>query len=192
MSIICTYVRAKPAIMESLCADPDSIPERCFAGKDVTMIDIDRATDGLAWLASPRKRAEAAYHDRLMRDADWPDHEARRSLAAIDRMPVEDALAAIERWKEGGVIIPDIGLAAVLYPAERVPALSTALAGLTEESLRLHLDFATMDRDDVLPGNWMEEGEDLFLFYLLPYLSRLKHFYRSAADAGESVLLIWS
>ena len=140
----------------------------------------------------PTSEPRQPYHSRLVTDRDWPDEDARAAHAAIDDIPIDHALCAIEGSKIHSIVFPNIGLGAVLHPVARVPILSAALDQMSEDSLRPQLDFALMDRDDVLPGYWTEDGEDNFLFYLLPHLSRLQRFYRTATDAREAVLLIWT
>jgi len=73
-----------------------------------------------------------------------------------------------------------------------VRRLSLVLAGIDEATLRDRADFRAMDEDDVVPGNWQEEGEDIFETYLVPALERLKAFYAAAAESGQIVLVMWS
>ena len=67
----------------------------------------------------------------------------------------------------------------------------TALLSKVDESvLREHLDFPQMDRLYFAIDTWQDEGEELFLEYVVPLFERLKQFYCAAADAGQCVL-VW-
>ncbi len=169
MSIICYYVRADPAGLEALRAHPDAIfdyPEEWPAGVEV--IDIDKAYDALAWLASPLKRAEAQHMARLIRDQSWPD--ARASAEALSKMTVDDLLVAIEGGATETTETVDWGLGGNAFSPARVAELARALTELDERSLRYNFDPAEMDRNDVQPGDWLEDAEQTLTRYLLPAL----------------------
>jgi hypothetical protein len=191
MSIICNYIRCSPAQIEALSEVPEVILdlERCPAGVEV--IDIDKAYEALAWLVSPLKRAEAAHDRRLIVERDWPDAEARASVANLSSMPMDDAYVAIEGRSDERIDAINFGLGGAAYfSPERVSALSKAISMLSEASLRAQLDFAAMDENDVTPGYWVEEGEDTFRSYLLPAIRRLQGFYASASANGQAVLVV--
>lgn len=97
MSSICYYVRANQSIIEALGADPSAILEDHIDQPYVEVIDIDLAFEGLSWLASPLKRAEAAYLARLLSDRDWPESAIDARRAEIDIIPVDDALGSHRR-----------------------------------------------------------------------------------------------
>lgn len=193
MSMICHYVRTSEDRLPALSRRPETIVEGGTSRVEgVEAIDIDRAHEALAWLASPLKRAEQAHNTRLIFDSAWPDDDARASVARLRAMPLDDALAAIEGRSSERLEAIDFGLGgAACFPPDRVRELSAALSALTEEALRARLDFAAMDEQDVVPGYWAEEGEDTFQTYLLPALRRLQDFYAAAAAAGEVVLVVW-
>ena len=191
MSIICTYIRCSPAQIEALSKVPEIIfdLERCPAGVEV--IDIDKAYEALAWLVSPLKRAQVSHLRRLISEPDWPNAEARASVANLNSMPMDDAYVAIERRARESIDAINFGLGgAAHFAPERVSALSKAISTLSEASLRTQLDFAAMDENDVTPGPWVEEGEDTFRSYLLPALQRLQEFHASASANGQTVLVV--
>jgi hypothetical protein len=191
MSIICNYIRCSPAQIEALGEVPEVIldGEQCPAGVEV--IDINKAYEALAWLVSPLKRAEAVHDRRLINEPDWPDAEARASVANLNSMPMDDAYVAIERRARESIDAINFGLGgAAHFAPERVSALSKAISTLSEASLRTQLDFAAMDENDVTPGPWVEEGEDTFRSYLLPALQRLQEFHASASANGQTVLVV--
>jgi hypothetical protein len=193
MSMIAYYVRLDSAAVDELTGHPDSIFDKDRLPTGAETIDIDLAWDALAWLASETKRAEVSHNGRLMRDNEWRGDEVRASVARLDAMPIDDALAAIEGRAERRIEGIDFGLGGAAYFApERVSELSAALAELTDERLREQVDFETMERDMVQPDYWTEEGEDLFRTYVLPARDRLQRFYADAAAADQAVLVVWS
>jgi len=194
MSIICYYFRTTQAALGVLSEDPEAIfGDLTDLPPGSEVIDIDRAYDGLGWLVSPLRRAEAAHAIRLIREPDWPNAEARASVARLNAMVVDDALTAIEGRSEERFDAIDLGLGgAALFEPDVVRRLSLVLAGIDEATLRERADFRAMDEDDVMPGNWQEEGEDIFETYLVPALERLKAFYAAAAESGQIVLVMWS
>jgi hypothetical protein len=142
MSIICYYIRFSPAQIEALSEVPEIIldSEQCPAGVDV--IDIDKAYEALAWLVSPLKRAEMSHTLRLINEPHWPDAEARASVATLNRMPMDNALVAIEGRADERIDAINFGLGgATHFSPERVSALSKAISELSEASLRARLDF---------------------------------------------------
>ena len=191
MSIICYYIRCSPAQIEALSDGPEIIfeSERWPAGVEV--INIDKAYEGLAWLVSPLKRAEAAHDQRLLNEPDWPDTEARASVANLNSMPTDDAYLAIEGRSDETIDAIKFGLGgAAHFSPERASALSKTISMLSEAQLRAQLDFAEMDEHDVTPGYWVDDGEDNFRSYLLPALQRLQTFYASASANGQAVLVV--
>jgi hypothetical protein len=191
MSIICNYIRCSPAQIEALSDGPEVIfeSERWPAGIEV--INIDKAYEGLAWLVSPLKRAQVSHLRRLISEPDWPDAEARASVAHLNSMPMDDAYVAIEGRADQRIDAINFGLGgAAHFPPERVSALSKAISMLSEASLHAQLDFAAMDENDVTPGFWIMEGEDNFRSYLLPAIQRLQAFYASASANGQAVLVV--
>lgn len=191
MSIICYYVSAAMAAVPALQSSPDTIFEAASRPAGVEVMDIDKAYEALAWLSSPLKRAEVAHNTRLMRDPDWPIGEARASVAALNAMAMDDELAAFEGRTDERIDRIDFGMGgASFFPPPRVRELSSAISSLSEDDLRAQADFKEMDRHDVQPGYWLEEGDDLLETYLLPGLRRLKSFYESAASKNEAVLVV--
>ncbi len=195
MSVVCYHVRTTAGRVASLDSDPSKIFGEIESPhvEGIEVVYIDKAYDALAWLASPTKRAETIHSTRVMFDRDWPIDEVRASVARLDAMPLDDALTAIEGRSSERVEAIDFGSgAAAIFSVERVRELSVAMSALTEECLRLHLDFAEMDKQGVQPEYWVEEGEDTFSSYLMPNLKILQGFYASAAANNEVVLVIWT
>lgn len=192
MSMICYYVRLQPEHVPALCANPDAI----FGeppSDHLEVIDIDRAYEALAWLVSPLKRAEIAHMARLIQEPDWPHEDARANVAKLEAMTLDDAVTAIEGRAAERIEAISFGFgAAGFFPPQRVRTLSVVMNGLSEAELRGRLDFNAMDEDDVVPGYWEEEGEDIFSSYVMPALGRLQRFYSSAAANGDAVIVIWS
>ena len=80
------------------------------------------------------------------------------------------------------------GPARVLSP-EQVKNISQALNALTTEGLAAKYDPLAMQRAEVYPTIWVREGPEGMRF-LLNYLPGLQAFYKRAAEAGLSVVLI--
>ncbi|RJF93578.1 DUF1877 family protein [Sphingomonas cavernae] len=192
MSLICYYVRLQPEFVPALCPNPDAIFEEP-PPDHLEVMDVDRAYEALAWLASPLKRAEAAHMARLIREPDWPDEDADESVAQLDAMALGEAVAAIEGRATERIEAINFGPgAAGFFPPQRVRALSATMNKLSEAELRARLDFKVMDENDVVPGYWQEEGEDIFLSYVMPAFGRLRRFYASAAANGDAVIVAWT
>lgn len=192
MSLVCYYVRLQPEHVPALCANPDEIFGEPPPGH-LEVIDIDRAYEALAWLVSPLKRAEMAHTMRLILEPDWPHEDARASVAELEAMTLDDAVIAIEGRAAERIEAINFGLgAAGFFPPQRVRPLSVTMHGLSETKLRACLDFRAMDEDDVVPGYWEEEGEDIFCSYVIPALERLQRFYSAAAMNGDAVIVAWT
>lgn len=190
-------MRVDPNQLDAAAENLDAVLSGDFKDGGCEVIDIDRAYEPLAWLASPLKRAEMAHNSRLIFDDDWPDEEARASVARLGEMDVDDWLTAIEGRSDNLTSQIDFGLGdSAIFSSERVKELAQALENLNEPILREHLDFSIMDKEDVQPGYWQEEGEeggeDTFQSYVLAGLKRLQTFYRQAADAQQTVLIGYS
>ena len=191
MSIICYYVSAALATVPMIEASPDVIFDPASRPPGVEVIDVDKAYEALAWLSSPLKRAETEHQTRLIREPNWNVTEARASVAALDAIPMDDSLAALEGRTDDRNESIDFGMgAAAFFPPARVRELSTSLNGLSEEDLRAQANFETMDEQDVQPGNWVIEGEDILSSYLIPGFRRLQRFYGSAAAQDQAVLVV--
>ena len=63
---------------------------------------------------------------------------------------------------------------------------------VNETVLRRELNFELMDTLHLPVEYWQEEGEETFTRYIVPQLEKLKRFYKSAANAGQSVLVWYS
>jgi hypothetical protein len=80
------------------------------------------------------------------------------------------------------------GPARVLSP-EQVKKVARALSEVTAEGLTAKYDVHAMQRAEVYPSIWVREGQE-GLRFLLNYLPALQAFYKRAAEAGLSVVLI--
>jgi len=190
MSIIPYYVRADIWTIGAICADRERLFGAAARPPGIEMIDIGLAYEGLSWLVSPLKRAEVAFQMQLIIDRDWPKAALQARRAELDLLPVEDSLAALLGWS-GEVVEPLAGaLGGAVFAPPRVKALSTALAAVSEETLRPQLDPTILHAHLVAPEGWLEESEDIFDSYLMPALAKLQRFYRAAADAEQSVLIV--
>jgi hypothetical protein len=137
------------------------------------------------------QRAELSHLRRLIDQPDWPNAEARASVAKLNSLPMDDAYVAIEGRSGEPIDAINFGLGgAALFSPERVSALSETISMLSEARLRPLLDFTAMDENDVRPGYWVMEGEDDSRNYLLPALQRLQAFYASASAEGQAVLVV--
>ena len=194
MSLICYYVRTGEEACEVLKESPDAIFEDLAGFPEGTeVMDIDKAYDALTWLVSPVKRAETLHMARLVSDKDWPDSEARESVARLDAMTVDDALFAIEGRPGERLEGFDLGMgAAVVFAPDRVRSLAAVVSALDEDALRRSADFPMMDEHDVQPSGWLEEGDEILSDYILPALRRLKAFYEAASRLNQTVLVVWT
>ena len=190
-------MRIDPDNVDLAAQNLDALLSGEFREDGCEIIDIDKAYEPLAWLASPLKRAEMAHNNRVMFDDNWPDDEARASVARLNEMSSDDWLDAIEGRSDERIDSISFGLGnSALFRADRVKELSHALGDLNETILRENLDFSVMDEQDVQPGYWQEEGdeggEDTFQTYVLAGLEHLNFFYARAAEAGQVVVIGYS
>jgi hypothetical protein len=197
MSVIAYYMRIDTDQIDSAAANFDAVLEGRFDAGGCEVINIDKAYEPLAWLASPLSRAEAAHNDRAMFDDDWPDEEARESVKKLEELALDDLLVAIEGRSTVRTDKISFGLGdSALFSPERVEELNRAIGALSEAVLRQQLDFELMEELDVQPGYWLEEGEeggeDTFQTYVLIGLKRLQDFYMAAAVGNQAVLIGYS
>jgi hypothetical protein len=76
----------------------------------------------------------------------------------------------------------------LLTPAE-VAAVATGLDLLDVTVLRARYHLPTLTAADIYPNVWDDPGWADFDEIVVPFLTALRRFYRSAADAGEAVVL---
>lgn len=149
------------------------------------------------------RRVTAADHQRLL-----ADHSLTDTLLYADRtepdLDVDKAwhgihfLLAGNAWETtagageavlGGEPVGEdagYGPARLLGP-EQVRTVAAALTPITVDTLRSRYDGPALEDAEVYPQIWDEE--DVFDTYLAPNFTRLRDFYRAAADAGQAVLL---
>jgi hypothetical protein len=191
MTFAPNYIRGSIDILANLGADRAGTPAAtALAG--ATLVTIGRADLALAWLVSPRRRAEHAYRRKLIAQPDWPETDIGLERADIAAMPIDDRLAAITGWT--GEPLDAFGGTrdGYLFTPDRVVALCAALDAINEATLRAQLDFAALDEAFVPPDEWLHNGEAIFASQLLPALWTLQDFYLAAAEAGEAVLILYT
>ena len=74
-----------------------------------------------------------------------------------------------------------------LLEADLVRTVADALAAVDDADLRARFDPAEMQRLDIYPQVWDEDG--ILDDYLMPNVDELRRFYAGAAAAGAAVLL---
>jgi hypothetical protein len=194
--MICYYIRTGEEALDALSGDDDAVLayDQADLPAGVEIIDIDKAYDAIAWLASPVKRAQTHHSARLVRERDWPHSEVLESVARLNGMEIDDVLAAVEGQSGEPAAGFEFSLAAVRFPPDRVHRLAAAVCALDEDALRQAADFAVMDQDDVQPWGWLEgdEGEAILTTYVLPRLRKLKAFYVEASRLNQMVVVVWA
>jgi hypothetical protein len=213
MSIVAYYARLSPQQRASWAAAPTD-PVADIAGfPGAEMIDVDRAWTPIAWLVSKRKRLEDRHNWRVLSDdpafaAPRPSWSSRvralfggkppvrcaaidASLAEVDAVELDAPLVAVEGRSDVTEARLDFGMgpAAVFDPAA-VKALASALAAIDPARLEEHLDPASMDRDEVFPGTWLEDSAELMAEYIHPNFARLRALYERAAGHDQCVV-VW-
>lgn len=190
MGIVLHYLRGPEPALRNLLTTPEKVLDANSHPAEIKMIDLDRDWETLSALLSERKRAEMAHLDWLLEDSDRSDEEMIAAAAAVDRVPVDDALIAIEgRLGEHFELFEEIGCTAILAPAAGMPALQRGISAVPVETLRVWDDPASIDR--YVLGGWREGDGDLVDDHLLPLLKQLEGFYATAVTHGEAVLFVY-
>ncbi|HTN74669.1 MAG TPA: DUF1877 family protein, partial [Pirellulaceae bacterium] len=154
-------------------------------------IDLDKAAGVIAWLLSPCKRAEQIQFAALINE-----DLGEESQSAADQQPIpplDDLAICIEGRGSKKINGLEVGYGpACEFAPDDVKRFSAALDKVNESGLRSELNFELMDTQHLPVEYWQEEGEETFTSYIVPNFEKLKRFYRSAANAGQSVLVWYS
>jgi hypothetical protein len=131
MSIIAYYLRADESDLPAIREDPAAY----FFGQrtlpNMEAIDIDKAYEPLAWLASDLKRAEMAHMAGNIMGT-MTDDEARANVARLNEMPADQYLVALEGRTDQSDPAIDLGMGgAAFFKPEQVAELNRTLGSLT-------------------------------------------------------------
>ena len=198
-------VREQPAIVWHIASDPR------FA--KAAMVDIDKDWEVISWLASNKKRKEQQRFTVTMKALDRPEakslqgsdpayrkiltdeaHKLGVKLVDPDSLPTDPLLEAIEgrgteRQHDAAI---DLGMGgARVFSVAEVRSLAHALAAARESDLRAAFDRHEMQRFDVGGMAWEDEDNSILDDILLPEFRKLRDFYRSAAELGDQVLVVY-
>jgi hypothetical protein len=195
MSLVKYYIRLAPEQVEPLARlgveGVYALPALDFPNAD--LLYLDGVWQTMAWLLSPKKRAEDAYMTGLVGD-DMDDlSEATLALGReADAFPQDRALVAIEGGSD--VVEERIeGLGpARLFASHEVVELATALSAFTGEDIRRAFDAPAMEANQVFPGDWIAEGQSILEEYVIPNFVRLQAFYTLAAATGQQMMVLTS
>lgn len=184
MSVIHYFARLNSAQLDSWRRDRDPFEK---PPQGVEIIDLDKATEVIAWLLSPTKRIEQLHSARLTRELLGEEVDT----TPIPAMPEEvDAFStAIEGRGPNRVDV--FGVSACRFEPQDVKAHAALLAGVSESDLRANADFKLMDTLFLPVEYWEEEGEQTMAEYILPNFENLKRFYSEAAVADQ-IVLVWA
>lgn len=192
MSVVSSYARLSTSQLENLRTKPDglaSLHKDCPAGGAV--LYLDKASGVISWLLSPCKRAEqirfAAEIESVMNDKEV-DNAQMPSVP-----PLDELLIAIEGRgpNKDERLSSGLGPACVFQPDD-VVRFDAVLSKVDISTLRRELNFPLMDTLHLPLDYWQEEGEEIFVEYLVPLFEKLKQLYADAAKANQHVLVWWS
>ena len=197
MSVVVYYARLSSEQLERLANSPESARSLILAGGSESHPDfpglgrlyLDRAYEPIAWLLSPRARAEADHMRRLVENPSDPPEAARGRVAAIDAMPMDPAYEALHGSRS---YVDDrfaIGLGSpAVFPVAKVRALSAALDQISCADLE-----RGFDREEIVRvGMTYCDDDDIMDEYILPEFKRLQAFYRAAAANNQVVMVVFS
>jgi hypothetical protein len=168
MEMLCTLRSATEAQRKALLKAPDKLEEFLddeedfgdAEGATFLELDIGEAWHGLQYLLTGTAWEGKAPLDFLVRGG-------------------EDV----------GNIPSDEGTARVFTPDE-VKTLSTALAAVSEATLRKRFDPEELQEQDIYPGTWDEPTDDVDpLEELLSYFVELRKFLSTVARRGHALLV---
>lgn len=208
MGMICNYARIEKSQIEKFL----SAPEKLLTESE-EHIDIDRAWEPLGWMLSGRKRAEYAYELLLIKSM-RKERQVKTKPTFWKRMlgnkSKEDSLADLKQAKENvNKIETEVVLIGIEGRGERIEPridfgygescilqgdellkISDALQG--DSTLSNLPDFSEMDKQNVFPGSWVQEGQELFGSYILPNFEKLAKFYKDAVSNNNTVIVWYS
>lgn len=129
---------------------------------------------------------ESEGPSHLYLDKDW--HALDWLLSKGAKADAENAKTPILGGSPIGVEL-SMGRA-YLHDAKAVKRFAEALSRLSSEDIKKRYDPAAMDSDEVYPGEWASDPENLPA--LLHAFGILKAFYIEAAKKGLAVLYAWN
>ena len=176
MSMIANYRRVTPDELEVLLRKPSTIVEYLFPedGEEYEGVSEDGQ-----YLTSPEDERN------LDIDKSWHAiHYLLTGDAWQGNPPLANAvLGGTELGEE------DVGYGPCRYlTPEEVREVASALVGIPVEELRRRYDPVELEKADIYPNIWIREGDE-GLEYVLEYYEALVRFFRSAAEAGDGMLL---
>ena len=204
MSIVAYYARLSVEQLNDCAISPDSLSSGSMDHlPGAAVIDIDRSWEPMAWLISSCKREEHKHNALVMKDlitkqrapkqslvsrlagmfngarkSPLVSPEVRGSLKRIDDTFPDLPLVAIEGRAEVRDERFNFGMgAAAVFPPADVLKLHEALSAITTANLEHQYAPDEMDRLDVFPGRWKEEGREMMNQYVLANFLRLQSFY---------------
>lgn len=216
MSIVAYYARLSAEQLIDCAISPDSLSSGSVDHlPGAAVIDIDRSWEPMAWLISSCKREEHKHNALVMKDliakqrapkqslvsrlvgmfngthkSPQVSVEVRESLKRIDDTLPDLPLVAIEGRTEVRDERFDFGMgAAAVFPPAEVLKLHEALSAITITKLEHQYAPDEMERLDVFPGHWIEEGREIMSQYVLANFVRLQSFYASAAKNHQTVVM---
>ena len=175
MSIVATYARMDEEARSSYCGNANWM--EALSDEDLSVaqvIDIDKACDGLVWLL-----------ERVPQSApptEGGDFVLKRNYASLLR-------------GQGGQKEPSLKAPygpAFWLNAPQVAAVASWLQGVTPGQLRQAYDPSAMQRDEVYPEIWEDEGQARLEKYLLPYYASLQSFFAEANRSEQGMLVYFT
>lgn len=210
MSIIANYARINASELEKFT----SSPEKLFS-ESAECIDIDRSWDPMAWILSECKRAEHAYNRLVMQSMlnerhqekgkkpsffqrifrkdseDESFNHLKQEQEKLGKFVAETILVGIEGRGENKEPRSDFGYGeSCIFKGEELASITASFNESTD--LTIKPDFDKMDSEDVFPGHWREEGDDLYESYIVDNFNKLKQFYHNAHSENQIVIMWYS
>ena len=162
MGMIFHILRASEEQLQAYLADSATLEARIYGAEDdpeAAPVDLDKSWDGILFLLTGHGISNA-------------DGPLLRVLFSSQLIDDEQDLGC--------------GPAHYLMPDE-VAELNGQIAGISVDDLKQRYDPDEMDRQEVYPMVWIEEGEEAFE-YLVPYYSELQGIFSQAAARGEAII----
>ena len=158
MSMIGNLLKVSPQELESFLADSSLLENKIYDEENPTVVDIDKAWDGIIFLLTGQSLANA-------------EHELVQVLFSGQLVEEDQDLG--------------YGPAHYLTP-EQVVNLNETLAGITVDELRKNYNPEKMTEEEVYPTIW-DEGDDAF-GYLSDNFLQVQELYAEAAKNGDAII----
>jgi len=184
MSVINYFARLNSEQLESwqrLRSPFDNLPQ------GVEVIDLDKATDVIAWLLSPGKRIEQLHFAQQMAEM-LGDEVVATPLPQMPEVPDEFSVAIEGRGPNRTELA---GVDACRFDPKEVKDIAALLVSVSESDLRTKADYKLMDTVCLPVEYWQEEGDQTMAEYILPNFAKLKQFYVAAAKSDQ-IVLVWA